>query len=160
MDVTAPQPGERICDPACGTGGFILAAHDYIARQHAPLDRDQWDHLRHEALHGWEIVDNTARLCVMNLYLHGIGHDSTESPIHVDDSLRSAPGNKFNMVLTNPPFGKKSSVTYINELGEKKTETLTIDASLVSVPKNRTRAMRTSRSRKARRPTAGTTSRT
>src|SRR5207237_3596986 len=73
VDAMGPAPGQAICDPACGTGGFLLAAYDYIAAHHGPLDRDQWDHLRHHALHGWEIVDNTARLCVMNLYLHGIG---------------------------------------------------------------------------------------
>ncbi|MBN1221461.1 MAG: SAM-dependent DNA methyltransferase [Anaerolineae bacterium] len=126
VDVMQPRPGQLIADPAAGTGGFLLAAHDYI-RTHNKLDRDQRHRLNHDALQGWEIVDNAARLCVMNLYLHGIGHDSIESPIHVDDSLRSAPAAKFNMVLTNPPFGKKSSVTYINELGEKKTETLTIE---------------------------------
>ncbi|MDO9300299.1 MAG: N-6 DNA methylase [Anaerolineales bacterium] len=68
VDVMRPEPGKTICDPATGTGGFLLAAHDYIA-SHNTLDRDQWDHLRHQALHGWEIVDNTARLCVMNLYI-------------------------------------------------------------------------------------------
>ncbi len=89
VDVMRPQPKQTICDPAAGTGGFLLATHDYIA-SHNTLDRDQWDHLRHQALHGWEIVDNTARLCVMNLYLHGIGSfgDGSEtgrSPIHVTD---------------------------------------------------------------------------
>ncbi len=73
VDVMRPAPGQTICDPACGTGGFLLAAYDYIVEHHAPLDRDQWEHLRHQALHGWEIVDSAARLCVMNLYLHGIG---------------------------------------------------------------------------------------
>src|SRR5512139_3375483 len=75
VDVMRPTPGQILCDPACGTGGFLLAAHDYIAKNY-PLDRDQWRHLKNDALHGWEIVDNTARLCVMNLYLHGIGGDS------------------------------------------------------------------------------------
>src|SRR5437764_14966147 len=83
VDVMRPTPGQRICDPACGTGGFLLAAHDYIVEHYGLLDRDQWNHLRHEALHGWEIVDNTARLCVMNLYLHGIGVNSDTSPIRV-----------------------------------------------------------------------------
>jgi type I restriction enzyme M protein len=69
VDVVRPQPGQTICDPACGTGGFLLAAYDYILHHHGPLDPDQADHLRRKALHGWEIVDNTARLCVMNLYL-------------------------------------------------------------------------------------------
>jgi type I restriction enzyme M protein len=52
VDVMAPRPGRTICDPACGTGGFLIAAHDYIAEHHGPLDRDQWQHLNHEALHG------------------------------------------------------------------------------------------------------------
>ncbi|MCG3210965.1 MAG: putative type I restriction enzymeP M protein [Anaerolineae bacterium] len=119
-------PGQLIADPAAGTGGFLLAAHDYI-RSHHRLDRDQRQHLNHDTLRGWEIVENAARLCVMNLYLHGIGLNGGSSPIHVDDSLAAAPGDKFDMVLTNPPFGKKSSVTFINEKGEKKTETLTIE---------------------------------
>jgi type I restriction enzyme M protein len=122
VDAMAPRPGRTICDPAAGTGGFLIAAHEYVAQHHGPLDRDQWHHLNHEALHGWEIVDNTARLCVMNLYLHGIGANSGESPIHVDDALASHPGEYFDMVLTNPPFGKWSSVTYITEEGELRRE--------------------------------------
>ena len=72
IDVMRPEPDQTICDPAAGTGGFLIAAHDYIT-QNYPLNRTQYHHLNHEALHGWEIVDNTARLCVMNLYLHCIG---------------------------------------------------------------------------------------
>jgi type I restriction enzyme M protein len=125
VDVMHPAPGQILCDPACGTGGFLLAAHDYIARSY-PLDRDQWQHLNHDALHGWEIVDNTARLCVMNLYLHGIGVDSTESPIRVADSLAAHPGKYFDMVLTNPPFGKKSSVTFVTDEGEVRRESQNI----------------------------------
>ncbi|MDW7755472.1 MAG: class I SAM-dependent DNA methyltransferase [Brevefilum sp.] len=121
VDVMCPQPGTTISDPACGTGGFLLAAHDYIAKNN-PLDREQWQHLNHNALHGWEIVDNTARLCVMNLYLHGIGANGGQSPIHVADSLASHPGKYFDMVLTNPPFGKKSSVTFVTEEGEIRRE--------------------------------------
>jgi type I restriction enzyme M protein len=132
VDVMRPQPGQTIADPACGTGGFLLAAHDHVVREHGPLDRDQWDHLRHKALHGWEIVDNTARLCVMNLYLHGIGANGGDvgaksaSPVRVADSLAADPGLRFNMVLTNPPFGKKSSVTIVNEKGEVEREAQTV----------------------------------
>src|SRR6266545_7909078 len=126
VDVVAPKPGESVCDPASGTGGFLLAAHDTIAAHHGPLDRDQWEHLRHKALHGWEIVDNTARLCVMNLYLHGIGVNGATSPITVGDSLAADPGARFDMVLTNPPFGKKSSVTFVNDEGETRREAQTI----------------------------------
>ena len=137
VDVMRPQPGQTICDPAAGTGGFLLAAHDYIAG-HNTLDQDEWQHLRHEALQGWEIVDNAARLCVMNLYLHGIGANGRQaspppggegdgpgagrSPIHVADSLASHPGQYFDMVLTNPPFGKKSSVTFVTDGGEIRRE--------------------------------------
>ena len=130
LDVMRPAPGVTICDPAAGTGGFLIAAHEYIARRHQ-LNRTQYEHLNHEALHGWEIVDNTARLCVMNLYLHGIGANGApgevgRSPIRVDDSLASHPGEYFDMVLTNPPFGKKSSVTFITDEGEIRRETQNI----------------------------------
>lgn len=67
VDVMHPTPGQLVCDPACGTGGFLLAAYDHILHHYSPLDRDQINHLVTDALRGWEIVDNTARLCVMNL---------------------------------------------------------------------------------------------
>ncbi len=122
VDVVRPTPDERICDPASGTGGFLLAAHSYIAH-HYELDRDQRRFLKFDALRGWEIVDNTARLCLMNLFLHGIGSDEEgREPIHVVDSLRSSAGEHFDIVLTNPPFGRKSSVTYINEKGREERE--------------------------------------
>jgi type I restriction enzyme M protein len=126
VEVMHPEPGQTICDPAAGTGGFLLAAHDYIAKKFAPLDKGQLEYLNKKALHGWEIVDNTARLCVMNLYLHGIGANGGSSPIHVDDSLAADPGKRFDMILTNPPFGKKSSVTFVTEEGEVKRESTTI----------------------------------
>ena len=82
--VTKPQPKATICDPACGTGGFFLAAHDFIS-QNYKLDKSEKEFLKYKTFKGWEIVDNTARLCAMNLVLHGIGGD--ESPIAVADSL-------------------------------------------------------------------------
>jgi type I restriction enzyme M protein len=123
VDVMQPGPEETLCDPACGTGGFLLATHDYIAK-HNKLNKDQKKHLKLDALRGWEIVDSTARLCAMNLVLHGIGGE--ESPISVDDALRADPGQRFSMVLTNPPFGRKSSITFVNGEGETEKETLTI----------------------------------
>jgi type I restriction enzyme M protein len=125
VEVVRPEPGMRICDPACGTGGFLLAAHDYLSRNYL-LDPEQKRHLRFDALHGWEIVDAAARLCVMNLLLHGIGAEDAESPIRVDDSLKSDPGERFEMVLTNPPFGRKSSIAYVNEEGESEREDLVV----------------------------------
>jgi type I restriction enzyme M protein len=97
VDVMGPAPGIAICDPAAGTGGFLLKAHDYIAEHYAPLDRGQWEHLNQEALHGVEIVDNAARLCLMNLYLHGIGAVGDEVPIQVADSLAAHPGRYYDM---------------------------------------------------------------
>lgn len=109
VEVMQPAPGECISDPAAGTGGFLLAAYEFILKQYPPLDRAT---LRHERLRGWEIVEATARLCLMNLYLHGIGVDSSDSPVVVGDSLLAHPGEWFDLVLTNPPFGKKSSTTF------------------------------------------------
>ena len=62
----------------------------------------------------------------MNLYLHGIEDNDGTSPIHVADSLASDPGQRFELVLTNPPFGKKSSVTYVNDEGETRREAQTV----------------------------------
>ena len=126
VEVMRPEPGMTICDPACGTGGFLLGAHEWIARSYPYLDPDEKKHLRFDALNGWEIVDNTARLCVMNLLLHGIGSEETDSPIRVDDALKADPGDRFEMVLTNPPFGKKSSMTFVNEEGEADRESLVV----------------------------------
>ena len=125
VEAMAPEPGMRLCDPAAGTGGFLLAAHDFVARS-SMLDPDQRKHLRFDALRGWEIVDATARLCVMNLLLHGIGAEDAESPISVDDALKADPGERFEMVLTNPPFGKKSAIAYVNEEGGAERESLVV----------------------------------
>ena len=126
VEVMRPAPGMTICDPACGTGGFLLAAHDQLVSSNSLLDPDEKQHLRYDALHGWEIVDNTARLCAMNLLLHGIGAADAESPIRVDDALKADPGDRFEMVLTNPLFGRKSSVTVVGADGEAKREDLTV----------------------------------
>ena len=123
VDVMRPAPGHTIHDPACGTGGFLLVAHDYVSQQYA-LDRDQKKHLKLKALAGNELVDSVARLCVMNLYLHGIGGD--DCPIQGGaDSLAEKSSIAYEMVLTNPPFGKKSSITIMNEEGEESKEALT-----------------------------------
>jgi type I restriction enzyme M protein len=121
VEVVRPEPEQTICDPACGTGGFILAAHDFIS-QNYQLDIDQKKFLKFHTFKGKDIVDSVARLCVMNLFLHGIGGE--ESPIEVGDSLISDPGERFDIVLTNPPFGKKSSITIVNGEGKSDRETL------------------------------------
>jgi type I restriction enzyme M protein len=121
VDCIAPKPGETICDPACGTGGFLFAAHNYVSQHNKNLTRDQLKHLKNEALRGWELVQGTARLAAMNLMLHGIG--SAESvPIVVSDALAADPGERFDVVLANPPFGKKSSTMISGAEGKVATE--------------------------------------
>ncbi len=115
VDVMRPDPMDRICDPACGTGGFFLGAYESIATRFPSLDPDQRSHLRSGAFTGWEIADLPARLCAMNLLLHGLAGPDSDSPIHVDDALREDPGERFHMVLTNPPFGRSSSDSYERE---------------------------------------------
>lgn len=125
VDVMHPAPGVTVMDPAAGTGGFLLAAHDYISHHYAKeMDAEEKRALKLDTLRGIEIVDATARLCAMNLFLHGIGGDN--SPIQVKDSLAAKDSNNYDMVLTNPPFGKKSSVTIINEEGEESREALSV----------------------------------
>jgi type I restriction enzyme M protein len=126
VDCVQPAPGEVIIDPACGTGGFLLAVHDYVAHHHE-LDRTQKKHLRFDALRGVELVPGVSRPCAMNLFLHGVGpdDDNRERPIRTDDALRDEPSGHFDVVVTNPPFGKKSSITVANEEGETDRETLT-----------------------------------
>ena len=131
VDVVAPQPGQAICDPACGTGGFLLAAHDYLAKHHA-LDRAQKKKLKSGTFFGIELVDSVTRLCAMNLLLHGIGGSEADGqgledlPVVTKDALAGKHG-EYEIVLANPPFGKKSSVTIVNEAGESSKESLIIN---------------------------------
>jgi type I restriction enzyme M protein len=122
VDVMRPTATMRIADPAVGTGGFLLSAYEHMKSDR--LDPDEKRFLRDDALRGWEIVDATARICAMNLLLHGIGTPEGESLVTVDDSLRAQPSSHFDMVLTNPPFGKKSSYKVINAEGDTETESM------------------------------------
>jgi len=125
IDCVQPRPDEVVCDPACGTGGFLLSAYNYITG-HYELNRDEKKHLKYDALRGVELVDGVSRLCAMNLYLHGVGPDDDEHkpPIRTDDSLRNEPSTHYPVVVTNPPFGKKSSITVVNEAGETDKRTI------------------------------------
>jgi type I restriction enzyme M protein len=126
VDIMAPKLGDTICDPACGTGGFLLAAHDYLV-QHHQLDKAQKKRLKNGTLFGFELVDSVTRLCAMNLLLHGIGGELEDNlPVTTKDALAGKHG-EYEMVLANPPFGKKSSVTIVNEAGEQSKESLIIN---------------------------------
>lgn len=119
-----PEPGKTIADPACGTGGFFLAAYDFLTGSHQ-LDKKQKAFLKHDTFHGNEIVANTRRLCLMNMFLHNIGEIDGESLVSPNDSLVAPPQKSYDYVLANPPFGKKSSMTFTNDEGEQEKDELT-----------------------------------
>lgn len=126
VEVTRPKPGMIIADPACGTGGFLLAAHEYLIDQSRySLDKEQKRFLKESTFYGADIVNDVVRLCAMNLFLHGIG--GIQSPIEVKDSLASPPDQHYDIVLTNPPFGKKSSITIIGADGKVQKDQLTYE---------------------------------
>ncbi len=118
VDVMNPAPTDTIVDPACGTGGFLLEAYEHMSAQTS--DRNLLTALRTKKLFGQDITAQVVNMCAMNLYLHGIGNG--ESPVLEGDSLASAGDQRFDMVLTNPPFGKKSSIKIMGDDGKVKTE--------------------------------------
>ncbi|MFC1998513.1 N-6 DNA methylase [Chloroflexota bacterium] len=121
IQVMRPAPDMTLYDPACGTGGFLLAAHDYMLNAYK-LTSEQTDFVNSKALKGTDIVETVTRLCAMNLYLHGISNGDI---VDTRDSLILKPARRYDMILTNPPFGKKSSVTITKGNGKKGREHLT-----------------------------------
>lgn len=115
-----PKPMKTIIDPACGTGGFFLAAYDFIKAQ--DLNQEEKAFLKNETFHGNEIVANTRRMCLMNMFLHNIGEIDGEPLISSADALVSDNGKRYDYVLANPPFGKKSSMTITNEEGKQEKQ--------------------------------------
>lgn len=101
VDVVQPKIGETVCDPACGTGGFLLAAYDYMKEQ--SQDKEKRDFLNNKSLHGYDNTALVVTLASMNLYLHGIGTD--RSPVICQDSLEKSPDTLVDVILANPPFG-------------------------------------------------------
>ena len=122
VDCVQPTVADTVTDPAAGTGGFLLAAHEYAARHAETLTPAQRNHLRDNFVHGVELVDGTARLAAMNFTLHGIGKPTGESLIEVRDSLIAPPTKRWSVVLSNPPFGRKSSLTMIGADGREVRE--------------------------------------
>jgi type I restriction enzyme M protein len=120
VDVVDPQPGQTVCDPACGTGGFLLAAYEHMKDKPAAKDRRVAEKLRREGFRGFDIVADVIRMCAMNLYLHGIGGDT--SPVEARDALLSDSGERFDIILANPPFGKRQSFRIVTSDGGIETE--------------------------------------
>ena len=107
VDVVDPKIDETVADPACGTGGFLLSAYNHMKEQ--STDPQKLKNLRDNAFFG---ADNTAlvvTLASMNLYLHDIGTET--SPIVCEDSLLSKPEELYDVILANPPFGKRPKGT-------------------------------------------------
>jgi type I restriction enzyme M protein len=126
VDVIQPTVKDSVVDPACGTGGFLLAAYAYASQDAENLTPDEKIHLRDGFVSGVELVDGTARLAAMNMLLHGMGKADGPSPIEVKDTLTADPGRRWSVVLANPPFGTKSSVTMIGDDGKKTKDNLEI----------------------------------
>lgn len=136
-----PQPMKTIADPACGTGGFFLIANEWLSgtgewlknnaswlkRDLPKLNTKEAKFLREATFHGNEIVPNTRRMCLMNLFLHNIGELDGEPSVERSDALIAESRIKVDYVLANPPFGKKSSMTITNEEGEEDKEALTYE---------------------------------
>ncbi|MFF4484297.1 N-6 DNA methylase [Streptomyces sp. NPDC001520] len=106
IDCVEPQLGERITDPACGTGGFLIAAYAHLVKRFGDeLYSDAGRKLQTGAITGYELVRETARLALMNMLLHGIGSSEGRPLIEVQDSLAKPPKRFYDIVLANPPFG-------------------------------------------------------
>jgi type I restriction enzyme M protein len=124
VECVKPEPLKTVADPACGTGGFFLGAYSFLVDNYQ-LDREQKEFLKFRTFWGNEIVASTRRLALMNMFLHNIGDIESDNFISPTDALIADPGTRFDYVLANPPFGKKSSQTFTNEEGEQEKEDLT-----------------------------------
>ncbi|NOT68289.1 MAG: SAM-dependent DNA methyltransferase [Methylophilaceae bacterium] len=124
VECVRPEPMKTIADPACGTGGFFLAAYDFLVSEHK-MDKTQKAFLKHDTFNGNEIVAGTRRLALMNMFLHNIGEIDGDSMVSPNDALVADGGKRFDYVLANPPFGKKSSMSFTNEDGEQEKDDLT-----------------------------------
>ena len=126
VDCIRPEPNKTIADPACGTGGFFLAAHDFLNNlENYKLNKAQKRFLKFNTFAGNEIVASTRRLCLMNMFLHNIGNIDGAVPVSASDALIADSGERYDYVLANPPFGKKSTTTITNSDGEEEKEDFT-----------------------------------
>ncbi len=116
VDVVAPKIGQTIADPACGTGGFLLSAFNYFnAQLGSKPNPKKVKILRERTFYGADIVPSVVRLCAMNLFLHGLEMpEDQQLLVENTNSLEKDPERLFDLVLANPPFGRTSSVKFMN----------------------------------------------
>jgi type I restriction enzyme M protein len=119
VTVIDPEPQETVHDPACGTGGFLLAAWEHMRKKPLARNIDVYTAMR-SRFSGIDIVPEVVRLCAMNLYLHDIA--GRDSPVEARDALLGDGGQTFDVILTNPPFGKKQSYRIVRDDGEIETK--------------------------------------
>lgn len=103
VEVVDPQITETVADPACGTGGFLLAAYDHMKIQSKDIEKQKF--LKNSALFGADNTSLVVTLASMNLYLHDIG--VSKSPIAYQDSLIDTSDKVYDVILANPPFGTR-----------------------------------------------------
>jgi len=134
VQLVNPQPGQRICDPACGTGGFLISAFTHILRQNtrpadlkrrlvdgALLKAAQWKFLEEQAFTGFDNDANMVKIAILNLYLHQLekAHISLMNPLTTGFG-GTYPGKRFDVILANPPFaGKVQDESILSDLNYK-----------------------------------------
>jgi len=134
VELVNPQPGQRICDPACGTAGFLISAFTYILRQHtkssdlkrghvdgAQLKPAQWRFLEEQAFTGYENDANMVKISILNLYLHRLEKAHIEMKNALTTGFGGAyPGKLFDVILANPPFaGRVQEESILSDLNYK-----------------------------------------
>lgn len=101
-----PQPEYKICDPACGTGGFLVAAYEWlIEKTHGAIPLDEVKRIKEQTYYGQDLVARPRRLALMNLFLHGL-----KPTIYLGDTIYEPErGERYDVILTNPPFGTRGA---------------------------------------------------
>jgi len=138
VEIVKPQIGETVCDPACGTGGFLFNAYEYILRQYTSkenlkaekivgdkiVEKKHWDILHNETYTGFDSESVMIRIAVLNMILHGISQPNITRMNSLSKSFDQK--KKYDIVLANPPFSGSMS-SDINDnftLNAKKTDLL------------------------------------
>ena len=149
VDMVKPHHEERILDPACGSGGFLLHAMDYVRKQASEYHTEgtsdhylHWHDFAEKRLFGIEVNDSIARVAKMNMIIHDDGHSNVISNdalinfVDLHNQHREFGQEKFDVILTNPPFGaiiKEAELPYLKnyKLGKgnpsQKTEILFLE---------------------------------
>src|SRR5699024_9032060 len=130
VDMTAPKPDDEICDPACGTAGFLVGAADYLREHHPSVltDAEQRKHFGSSMFHGYDFDSTMLRIGSMNMMMRGVAAPD----IHFRDSLSENAAEvegRYSLILANPPFAgsldyESTSKALLNDVKTKKTELL------------------------------------